>query len=65
MMSLDYYITKSGKLLEGKSATLKIKSISICCVIELLCATKDQIGELDEGLKLIRSPCRNEMNVDL
>ena len=63
MMNLGYYVTKSGKSLEGKSATLKIKGISIW--LELPCATKDQIGELDEGLKLIRSPCRNEMNVYL
>lgn len=63
-MSLGHYATRSGKSLQGrKSATLKIKGISIW--LELLCVTKDLVGGLDKGLKLIRSPCRNEMNVDL
>lgn len=64
VMSLGHYATRSGKSLQGrKSATLKIKGISIW--LELLCVTKDLVGGLDKGLKLIRSPCRNEMNVDL
>lgn len=46
----------------GKKVFHKDKNISIW--LELLCVTKDKLGGLDKRLKLIRSPCRNKMDVD-
>lgn len=53
--------TQKWKITGGKNS-VKIKCISTWP--ELLFVTKEQVGGLDKGLKLISSVCRNEMDVD-